>query len=48
MAIVNISLSDQMKKYIEERIGAGGYNTTSEYFSESGSGGPEAQSRSTS
>jgi antitoxin ParD1/3/4 len=32
MAIVNISLPDQMKQYIEERIGEGGYNTTSEYF----------------
>lgn len=32
MAIINISLPDQMKKYIEERIGEGGYNTTSEYF----------------
>ena len=32
MAIVNISLPDQMKQYIEARIGEGGYNTTSEYF----------------
>jgi antitoxin ParD1/3/4 len=32
MAIVNISVPDQMKQYIEERIGEGGYNTTSEYF----------------
>ena len=32
MAIVNISLPDQMKHYIEERISEGGYNTTSEYF----------------
>jgi antitoxin ParD1/3/4 len=32
MAIVNISLPDQMKRYIEARISEGGYNTTSEYF----------------
>ncbi len=32
MAIVNISLPDQMKQYIEARISEGGYNTTSEYF----------------
>ncbi len=32
MAIVNISLPDKMKDYIEERIGEGGYHTTSEYF----------------
>jgi antitoxin ParD1/3/4 len=32
MAIVNISVPDQMKEYIEERISEGGYNTTSEYF----------------
>ena len=32
MAIVNISLPDQMKQFIEERIGEGSYNTTSEYF----------------
>ena len=32
MAIVNISLPDQMKQYIESRIGEGGFNTTSEYF----------------
>jgi antitoxin ParD1/3/4 len=32
MAIVNISLPDQMKDYIAERIGEGGYNSTSEYF----------------
>ena len=32
MAIVNISMPDQMKLYIKERIGEGGYNTTSEYF----------------
>lgn len=32
MAIVNISLPDQMKQYIEQRIGEGGYHTTSEYF----------------
>ncbi len=32
MAIVNISLPDQMKDYIEERIRQGGYSTTSEYF----------------
>lgn len=32
MAIVNISLPDQMKQYIEDRINEGGYSTTSEYF----------------
>jgi antitoxin ParD1/3/4 len=32
MAIVNISLPDQMKQYIEERLSDGGYSTTSEYF----------------
>ncbi len=32
MAIVNISLPDPMKQYIEERISEGGYSTTSEYF----------------
>jgi len=32
MAILNISLPDQMKEYIEERISQGGYSTTSEYF----------------
>jgi antitoxin ParD1/3/4 len=32
MAIVNISLPDQMKQYVEARIGEGNYNSTSEYF----------------
>ena len=32
MAIVNISLPDQMKRYIEERLSEGNYHTTSEYF----------------
>jgi antitoxin ParD1/3/4 len=32
MAIVNISLPDEMKRYIEERLGEGSYSTTSEYF----------------
>ena len=32
MAIVNISLPDQMKQYIEERLSEGGYSTTSEYL----------------
>jgi len=32
MAIVNISLPDKMKDYIEERINEGGYHSTSEYF----------------
>ena len=32
MAIVNISLPDQMKEYVEARISEGNYNTTSEYF----------------
>ena len=32
MAIVNISLPDQMKQYIEERLSEGRYNTTSGYF----------------
>ncbi len=32
MAIVNVSLPDQMKRYIQERVSEGGYSTTSEYF----------------
>lgn len=32
MAIVNISVPDQMKRYIEERLSEGSYHTTSEYF----------------
>ena len=32
MAVVNISLPDQMRQYIDERIREGEYNTTSEYF----------------
>jgi len=32
MAIMNVSLPDQMKQYIEERVHEGGYNTTSEYI----------------
>ena len=32
MAIVNISLPDQMKQYIESRVDEGGFQTTSEYF----------------
>jgi len=32
MAVVNISLPDQMRQYIDERIREGAYNTTSEYF----------------
>ena len=32
MAIVNISLPDQMRQYIDERINEGAYHTTSEYF----------------
>ena len=32
MAVVNISLPDQMRQYVDERISEGNYNTTSEYF----------------
>lgn len=32
MAIVNISLPDKMREYIDERMREGSYNTTSEYF----------------
>lgn len=32
MTIVNISLPDQMKEYIDERVSEGSYNTTEEYF----------------
>jgi antitoxin ParD1/3/4 len=32
MAVVNISLPDNLKHYIEERLSEGGYSTTSEYF----------------
>jgi antitoxin ParD1/3/4 len=32
MAIVNISLPDQMKNYIEERVKEGSFSSTSEYF----------------
>ncbi|MCW3053994.1 MAG: putative addiction module antidote protein family [Chthonomonadales bacterium] len=32
MAVVNISLPEQMKQYVEARIDEGSYNTTSEYI----------------
>jgi len=32
MAVVNISLPEQMRQYIDERVSEGVYNTTSEYF----------------
>jgi antitoxin ParD1/3/4 len=32
MAIVNISLPDQMKEYIDERLTEGRFSSTSEYF----------------
>lgn len=32
MAIVNISLPDQMKTYIDERLDEGRFSSTSEYF----------------
>lgn len=32
MAVVNISLPDQMKTYIDERLGEGRFSSTSEYF----------------
>lgn len=32
MAVVNISLPDQMKEYIEERLREGHFSSTSEYF----------------
>ena len=32
MAVMNISLPDQMKQYIDERISEGSYNTTSEFI----------------
>lgn len=32
MAVVNISLPDQLKEYVEERLNEGRFSTTSEYF----------------
>ena len=32
MAVVNISLPDQMKTYIDERLNEGRFSSTSEYF----------------
>ena len=32
MAVVNISLPEPMKQYVEERATEGGYGTTSEFF----------------
>lgn len=32
MAVVNISLPDQMKDYIDERLDEGRFSSTSEYF----------------
>ncbi|WP_218025560.1 ribbon-helix-helix domain-containing protein [Capsulimonas corticalis] len=32
MATINISLSESMKDFVDERVTGGGYSTTSEYF----------------
>ena len=32
MAVVNISLPDQLKHYVADRVNEGGYGTTSEYI----------------
>jgi len=32
MAVVNISLPEKMKQYVEDRVSEGEYNTTSEYI----------------
>lgn len=32
MAVVNISLPDQMKNYVDERLSEGRFSSTSEYF----------------
>ena len=32
MAVVNISLPDQMKEYVDQRLREGHFSTTSEYF----------------
>ncbi len=32
MAVVNISLPDQLKEYVDERLTEGRFSTTSEYF----------------
>jgi antitoxin ParD1/3/4 len=32
MAKISISMSDEMEKFVEERVGSGDYNNTSEYF----------------
>jgi len=32
MAVVNISLPNQLKEYVESRVSESGYGTTSEYF----------------
>lgn len=34
MATMNISLPDPMRKYLEEKVAAGGYGTVSEYIRE--------------
>ena len=34
MATMNISLSDDLKAYVEERVASGGYLTSSEYMRE--------------
>jgi antitoxin ParD1/3/4 len=32
MAVVNISIPDQMKEFVDERLSEGRFSTTSEYF----------------
>jgi antitoxin ParD1/3/4 len=34
MSTMNISLPEEMKKYVEDRVAAGQYGTASEYFRE--------------
>jgi len=34
VAIVNISVPDQLKSYVDERVNSGDYGSTSEYFRE--------------
>jgi antitoxin ParD1/3/4 len=34
MATMNITLSDDLKAYVDERVRSGGYDTSSDYFRE--------------
>jgi antitoxin ParD1/3/4 len=34
MAMMNISLPDDLKAYVDERVRSGGYDTSSDYFRE--------------